>query len=98
MQPGILDRQHVGISARLGVMRVPVSTRGHEGCTRHPIVAIPVHDHAVWAELGADHGVATRLAIDHEVEGDGLVTVGELDPPLGSSPNIVHIVWVIVRV
>jgi len=73
MQPGILDRQHVGISARLVVVRVPVSTRGHEGCTRHPIVALPVHDHAVRAELGADHGVATRLAIDHEVEGDGLV-------------------------
>src|SRR6516164_2721885 len=75
VQPGILERDHMGGRVRLVVMGVPIARRSHEGEAGLPVDAHRIDDLALVVKLGADQRVAALLAIDDEVEGDRLVTV-----------------------
>ena len=83
VKSGILDRKDVSVLTGFIVMGVPVPGGGDEGGARFPIFPVTVLDHAFRVELGSDHGVATRLAADDKVEGDGFMPVRILDFSFG---------------
>ena len=63
VEAGVLHRQQVGGRPRLVVVAVPEPGRGHEGAAGLPVHPLGVDDGAVGPDLGADQGVAPRVAV-----------------------------------
>ena len=79
MKTGILDRKDVGVFARFIVVGMPVTCGSDKRGPRYPILLVAVLDHPSGIKFRPDHGVATRLAADDEIEGDRFMPVGVLD-------------------